>query len=189
MGAVAEGAHAVEGGNADSGGEISVRTAADSGFLEFPVNVSGERRRFFIEGDDACVTFHGQAVDTAADFQLAMLVYRLESAEAAIDTGGLFGALDAHIDFDDGVGGDHVCARAAADHSGIDGQATLQVIPLPHFGDLVREFEDGAVSFAGVETGVGGDAMSGEEYSPTPLRAVLTAPRGPAGSRTRTAAD
>ena len=76
--------------------------------------------RLFVERGYPGVAFHGQAVDAAFDVEFATFVKGLEGAEFAIEAGGLFGALDADIDFSDGFGGDHVGARSAANHSRID---------------------------------------------------------------------
>ena len=118
--------------------------------------------RFFVERDDSGVALHGHAVDAAFNGEFAVLVEGLQGAEFAIEGGGLLGALDAHVDFGDGFGGDHVGAGSSANHAGIHRQSLLQVGELGDGGDLAGEFEDGAVSFAGIESGVGGNAFDGQ---------------------------
>ncbi len=159
VGALADASHAVESGDADAGCEISVGAAADGGFFQFPINLFCDRLRFFVEGGDAGGAFHGKAVDAAVDGELAVFVEGFEGAEFFIKTRGLLCFLDADVDFYGGFGGDYVGAGAAADHAGVHRDSTLQVVELRDGGNLAREFEDGAVSLAGVEAGVGGDAF------------------------------
>ena len=80
----------------------------------------------------------------------------------AVEGGGLFRILDAHIDFDGGLGGDHVGPGAAANNAGIHRHTCAQVVEFRDGRDLAGEFEDGAVSLAGVEAGVSGDAFDRE---------------------------
>src|SRR5579871_5715824 len=120
VGAFADAAQAVERGDADAGGEVSVRTAADGGFLELPINLVGDGLRFLVEGGDSGSALHRQTVNAAFDAEFAVLVEGLQGAEFSVEGGGLLGALDAHVDFCDGFGGDDVGARSSANHAGID---------------------------------------------------------------------
>lgn len=153
------GAQAVESRDADAGGEVSIRASTDGSFFELPADLVGDGLRLLVERGDTGGALHGQAVDAAVDVQFAMLVEGLKGAHFSVKAGGLFGTFDADVDFGDGFGGNDVGARASANDAGIDGNSLLQVIEFRNYGNLAGEFEDGAVSFAGVEAGVGGDAF------------------------------
>ena len=126
--AVADSSHAVERGDADAGGEISVGASADGGFFQLPIDVVRDGLRFFVERGDAGGAFHGQAVDAAVDGELAVFVEGLQGAK-------LFGRgwrpaslLDADVDLDRGFGGDDVGAGSAADDAGVDGESPLRSV-------------------------------------------------------------
>ncbi len=159
---LADATHAIERGNSDAGGEVAVRTAADCCFVEFPVEFAGDRPCLLVKRCDSGIALHGQAVDATFDAERAMLVKRFQRAEAAVEAGGLLRSLDANIDFDRSFRRNHIGARTTADDSGIDRQTALQVVKLRHFDDLAREFENRAVSLAGFEACVRGDASDGE---------------------------
>src|SRR6476646_5793336 len=97
---------------------------------------------------------HWHAVDAAFHCELAMLVVGFQRAEFAVETFCLLRALDADVDFDHSLGGHDVGARASAEHARIHGHALLEIIELPECSDLVSQFDDGAVSFAGIESSV-----------------------------------
>ena len=119
VGAFTNGAETVERGDADAGGKVSIGAAAYGGFFQLPVDLFRDGLRLFVESCYAGVALHGQAVDAAFDVEFATFVERLEGVKFTIEAGGLLGALDAHVDFGDGFGGDHVGARASADDSWI----------------------------------------------------------------------
>ena len=115
---------------------------------------------FFVERGDSGSSFHRHAVDATLDRELAVFVERLEGVHLAIESGGLFCILDADIDFNRGLGGDDIGARASADHAGIDRHSLLQIVELGDGGDLTGEFDDCAVSFAWIEPSVRGYALT-----------------------------
>src|SRR5580704_9352645 len=127
--ALAHGAHAVERGNADAGGEVAVGA------------------------------FHGQTIDASRDLELAMLVEGLQRAQLAVETNFLFRALDAHVDLYGGFGGDYVGARASLNDTGIYRDSAPQIVELCDRRDLAGKFQDGAMAFAGIKARVRGDAF------------------------------
>src|SRR5579862_3571170 len=78
----------------------------------------------------------------------------------AVETSSLFSVLDADVDFHCRLGSDHIRARTSTDHARIRRNSLLQVVEPGNGGDLTREFDNRAVSFARVEPGMGGDAMN-----------------------------
>ena len=91
--ALADASHAVERGNADAGGEISVGAAADGGFFELPANLLRDRLRFFVEAATPAVRSMGRRLMPPFDCDLAVLVEGLEGAQFSIERGGLLGML------------------------------------------------------------------------------------------------
>src|SRR5215469_3031422 len=108
VGTFAAASHAVERGDAYSGGKVSIGSAAYGGFFELPVDFFRDLPRLLIEAGYSCGAFHWEAVDSAFDRELAMLVEGLQDTHFAVQTFCLLGALDADIDFDCGFGGDDV---------------------------------------------------------------------------------
>jgi 3-hydroxyacyl-[acyl-carrier-protein] dehydratase len=157
--ALADAAHAVKRGNAKAGGKISVRAAAHSGFVELPSYFTGDGLSFFVERGDPGGSFHGEAVDAAGNFEFAVFIEGLEGAKFAVDSGGLFRALDAHVDGNGGVRGDDIGAASPLNHAGIHRHALAQIVQLGDCCDLAREFENRTVSLARIESGMGRDAF------------------------------
>ena len=102
---------------------------------------------------------HGEAIDAAGHFEFAVLVERLEGAQLAVEAGGLFRALDADIDAHRSLGRDHIGARSALNHARVYRNALPQIVQLGDHRDLAGQFENGAVSFAGIESGMRSDAF------------------------------
>src|SRR5271166_288336 len=91
-----------------------------------------------------------------------MLVKGLEGTKFAIESGGLLCALNAHINADGGLGGNHIGARSALDHARIYRQACSQIIQFGDARNLPRQLKDRAVSFAGIEACMCGDAFDAQ---------------------------
>src|SRR5689334_4312966 len=108
MSAFAYSTQAVERRNADAGSEISVGTSTHRGFFQFPIELPGNGLRLLVKRGDARRPLHGKTVDAALNAQLAALVEWLESPDFAIEMLRLTCALDADIDLDLRLGGDHV---------------------------------------------------------------------------------
>src|SRR5271156_782165 len=75
--ALADATHAVEGGNAHAGGEVSVGASANGGFFEFPSCFAREVPGLLVERRDSCGALHREAVDGARDLELAVFVEKL----------------------------------------------------------------------------------------------------------------
>ncbi len=131
-------------------------TAASSS-LQF--DLAGNRLRFFVKGRYSSSALHREAVDAAGHFESALLVERLEGAQLAVKTGGLFCALDADIDAHRSLGRDHIGTGSALRYARVYRNALPQIVELGDHRDLAGQFENGAVSFAGIESGVGSDAF------------------------------
>ena len=127
VGAFADRAEAVEGGNAECGGEVAVRGAAGGGLVEPEAEFGGETAGLLVERDGPGLALHRGTVDAAGNLQLAVRIGTAQAAEEPVDAGGIAGASDAHIDIGEGVLGDDVGARASRDDAGIDGEAATQI--------------------------------------------------------------
>src|SRR5690348_4797881 len=120
MGALTQGAQPVEGGYAERGGKVAVRTAASRGLLhvhsddlpDFPGKLKQAHRAFS--------AFHGRAVDAAGDLERTVGVKGLERGEFPFKCGGVGGSGNAQIDLGPGFGGDYVAPRAALDHTRVN---------------------------------------------------------------------
>ena len=75
-----------------------------------------------------------------------------------------------------GFGRNDVDSRSSADDSDVHGQSVLQINEAGDLFDLARQLQDCIRAFLEIEAGVGGLAGYLTRYSPTPLRAVFTAP-------------
>jgi hypothetical protein len=190
VGAGACAAEAVERGDAEGGGEVSVGASADGGFFEFPVDLFGDCLRFFVERGDARGALHGHAVDAACDGEFAMFVDGAQGAEFAVERGGLLWLSLMRTSISTVASAamtlvrvppritpgltDRPCGRLFSLETAMIWRASsrMALCPLP-----------------GSSPACEATPFTVSVYSPTPLRAVLTAPRGAAGSSTSTAAD
>ena len=183
-------AHAVESGDTDAGGEVSVGATTDQRLLPVSSRSAARWLRFLVERGNAGRALHRQAVDAAVDCELAVLVERFQGAKFSIEGGGLFRVLmRTSIS---------TVASAAITLVRVPPRITPGLTETPRCRSF--NFEMAMIWRAssrmalcplpGSRPAWGSDAFHIHVYSPTPLRAVFTAPRVPAaGSRTRTAAD
>src|SRR6202041_1380344 len=123
----------------------SVGAAADGRFLELPVDLFGDGAGFLVKRGHAGGPLHGHAIDAAFEAKGAVFVDGLQRAEFSVEAGGLFGLLDANVDFGGGFGRDYVGAGSAADDAGIHRDSALQIVELREGGNLPRQFLDGTV--------------------------------------------
>src|SRR5580704_734204 len=157
--AFAHGAHAVERGNADAGGEVAVGASAYGGFVELPSGLASNGAGFLVERGHAVGAFHRQTIDASRDLELAMLIEGLQRAQLAVETNFLFRALDAQVDLYGGFGGDYVGARASLNDTGIYRDSAPQIVELCDRRDLAGYFQDGAMAFPGIKARMRGDAF------------------------------
>ena len=75
---MAIGAETVQGGNADSGGEISVATAAGRCVLQVETDLRRETACMFVKCGDPLVLLVGRSVEAASDPQLDVRIIRFE---------------------------------------------------------------------------------------------------------------
>src|SRR5579872_5406575 len=130
MSAFADAAKAVERGDAEGGGEVSVGTSANGGFVELPADFLRDGLRFLVESGDAFGALHRKTVDAAFNVELAEFVERFQSSQLAIESFCLLHFFDADVDLDAGFGGDDVGARASANHSRIHRDAVAKIVQL-----------------------------------------------------------
>ena len=183
--------HAVECGNADAGGEVSVGTSAHSGLLKFPVDVLRNGFRLFVKGGHSGCSFHRHSVDAAFDAKLAVFVEWPQGTELAIESRRPASLCLMRTSISTvGLSGDYVGASPAANYSRVHRDALLQIVELRDCCDLARELNDGAVSFAGIESGVRRQRPSRSGIIRRRLCAQSSLrPRPAAGSSTSTPAD
>ena len=128
MGAVADGAEAVERGNAEGGGEVSVGAAAGRGFAEGEAEFAGDGFGTGEEGG-AVFAFEGRAIEAAADLEFRAAMHGLQGVETLFEGAHVRVAPGAEIERGLGAVGDDVGAGAAGDDVGVDGDASAQVVP------------------------------------------------------------
>ena len=158
VGAVAYGAEAVQGGNAERGGEVSVGAAAGGGFTEGEMHFGGEGFGGVIECG-AHAAFERRAGEAAEDLETRAALDGLESVEAAFELTHVGGADGAKIDYRAGAFGDDIGTGAAFDDVDVDGGTAARIGEFYYARDLAGEFVDGVDAFFRREAGVGGAAM------------------------------
>jgi len=159
MGAVADGAEAVECGDACGGGEISVGAAADGAFPEREVHLRGE---CFGAGEErgAHFVFEGRAVEAAGDFEVSARMNWAKRMQAALQFAHVGNAEGAQVEDGASAFGDDVGARAAFHEAGVDGDAAAEIVPFFEARELLRQFVNGVDAFLGSEAGVRGAAVN-----------------------------
>jgi len=87
-----------------------------------------------------------------------MAIEGFERAQLLVYTGGVFHFGDADIEHRGSFGGNDVDSSPAFDEAGVEGEATLQIDHLRYKINQAGEFEDGALAFFEIESGVRGFA-------------------------------
>ena len=115
------------------------------------------------EFDGAAGALHGRAVDATFERQgAAGVAGGLERGKFALEARAVRGANCADVDFGPGFGGDDVGFGTAADDSGVDGDAALEIGEGAYTLKLTGQLEDGGAAAGEVDSGVGGDAVDGQ---------------------------
>src|SRR5208283_5695156 len=135
VGAFADGAEAVEGGNAEGGGEIAIGCAASRSFAESKAHLFGERFGASVEFG-AVLAFERRAIEAAAQFQLGAASNGFQSAESLFQGVHIGVTPGAKIEINFSAVGNDVGARAAIDEVGIDGNAVTGIVPFFNASDL-----------------------------------------------------
>lgn len=157
VGSCTDGSHAIEGGNAESRGEVAVRASSGGGLVQIEAEFPGQFSGLLEESDGSCLPLHGRAIDAAGDGEFAGGIDGLEPVEEALDTGGVPGPGDADVDLNVCLGGDDVGAGSSGDDAAVYGEAAGEVGEGGDALDLAGELEDGGVAPFEVDTGVRGD--------------------------------
>src|SRR5262249_60155166 len=100
--------------------------------------------------------FRGGPVAPAGDFNLAFAIERLERMHLLINDGRVLHAQNANINKGYGLRGNYVAARPTRYDAGVQSDSTFCVYEFCDGCELTREFEDRALAFFEVETGVSG---------------------------------
>ena len=156
--AFSDGAEAVEGGDAEGGGEVAVGGASGGGLVELEAKLGGQTAGLFVECDGARLALHRRTVETAGDGELTVWIGAAQRVEEPVDADGVAGMSDAHIDLGEGVFGNDVGARAAGDDAGIYGEAAAQIGEAGDGLQEAREFQNRRVAAGEVDAAVRGDA-------------------------------
>ena len=117
VGAFADGAEAIERGDAEGSRKVAVGAAAGEGFFEFDAEVAAERLSQPEELHDAGRALHRRAVQAAGDFDGAAFIVGLQRAA---ERGSV---AQADADIDPASFGHHVGPRTARDDSRVDDAA------------------------------------------------------------------
>ena len=158
----ADGTHAVQGGDVEGCGEVSVGASAGGGFVELEAELGGESAGLFVKGDGAGFTLHGRAVDASGDGEFAGGVGGSEAAEEAVDVSGVGGAGDTDVDFGVGFCGDYVGACAALEDADVDGELAGGVGEIGDGFDEAGELANGGVAAGEVDAAMGAYASDVE---------------------------
>jgi hypothetical protein len=161
VGAVAYGAEAVEGGDAEGGGEVAVGAAAGRGFAEREPEIAGNGFGAGVKGG-ALFAFERWAIEAAEDFEFRTAMNGLEGVEAFFEGAHIAVAPGAEIERSLGAVGDDVRAGAAGDDVRVDGDAAAEIVPLFEARDLCGEFVHRIEAFFGCEAGVRGATVDDE---------------------------
>src|ERR1700682_6102295 len=159
MSAVAHGAEAIEGGDAERRGEISVGAAAHGALAQGEIHLLRER---FGAGEEGCAhfAFERRAVKTAGDLQAGSPVKWTQGVQTAFHAAHVVNPHGTKIKNSARVFRNYVRARAAFDDAGVDGDAAAKIIPSFDPCELARQFVDGVDTFLRRETRVRGAAMN-----------------------------
>src|SRR5713226_6257476 len=158
MRAVADGAEAVEGGDAEGGGEISIRASTDGTFSQGEIHLL---RESFGAGEEKCAhfAFEWGAAEAAGDFKAGSPVKWSQSVQTALHRAHVGNPQGTQVKYSSGAFRNYVRARAAFDDAGIDGDAEAKIVPAFDARELPRQFVDGVDTFLWCETRVRGAAM------------------------------
>lgn len=150
---MADGAEAVEGGDAERGGEIAVGAAAGRAFTERPSHLSGKR---FGAREERCaaIAFERRAIEAAMNFQAGAAIEGAKRAEASFDAAHVGSVERAEIEESASAFSDDIDARAAFDDVSIDADAAAQVVPGADARELLGELVDGVDAFLRSEAGM-----------------------------------
>jgi hypothetical protein len=161
VGAVAYGAEAVEGGDAEGGGEVAVGAAAGCGFAKREAEFAGDGFGAGEKGGAVFVLERG-AIEPAVNFEFCAAMDGLQGVQALFEGAHVGVAPGAEIERGCSAVGDDVGAGAAGDDVGVDGDAAAEVVPLFQASDLRGEFVNGVDAFFGSKAGVGSAAVDDE---------------------------
>src|ERR1700694_3840659 len=158
MGAVADGAEAIEGGDAERGCEISVRATAHGALAQGEIHLLRER---FGASEKGCAhfAFERRAVEAAGDLQAGSPVKWAQGMQTAFHGAHVGNPHGTKIKNSARAFRNYVRARAAFDDAGVDGDAAAKIIPPFDPCELPRQFVDGVDTFLRCETRVRGAAM------------------------------
>lgn len=150
---MADGAEAVQRGDAEGGGEIAVGAAAGHAFTERPSHLSGKR---FGARKERCatLTFERRAIEAAVNFEAGAAIEGAKCAQASFDAAHVRSVERAEIEESASAFGDDIDARAAFDDVGINADAAAQVVPGADARELLGELVDGVDAFLRSEAGV-----------------------------------
>src|SRR6185437_16825060 len=140
MGAFANCAKPIECGNAECGGEVSVRTTSDRRLLQIPIELLRDLGGFLIERDHAASPFHRRTIDSAFEDDLALWIEWLKRLEPAIQIFSSVLRGDADIDDRFGFSRDDIGSSATARHTYIESGAVIAVREFGQAQYLPRQF-------------------------------------------------
>ena len=159
MGSVAHRAQTIECRNAEGGGEITVRPAADRSLVKLEAKFGCGLGRHPVEADGGGRTLEGRTLHASKNFEAAPWIARAQPMNSSICARGLGCGEESDIDDNFGKISDHVGANASGDESGVEGESLRRTGEPADGDDLVGSLDDGRGAALEVESGVGGTAM------------------------------
>lgn len=156
---MADGAEAVERGDAEGGGEIAVGAAAGGAFAEAQAYLRGEGFGAR-EERGAALVFERSTIEAAVNFETRAAMDGAKRAEASFDAAHVRSVESAKVEESPGAFGNDVDARAAFDDVGVDADTAAWIVPFTDARDLLGKLVDGVDAFLRGEAGMRGAAMN-----------------------------
>src|SRR5207248_10310187 len=112
--------------------------SAGCGFLQLPSEFSSNSFRLLKQLNNFSGALHGRTVQTAADFELALSVKRLERAKLLGHAFLVIGVRNTNVNFRYGFSRDNISASAATNDAHVYGEAALKFCERGDALDLPR---------------------------------------------------
>jgi len=157
MRAVAHGAEAIEGGDAERGCEISVRATAHGALAQGEIHLL--RERFARAKRVALILRSSGGRSKPPVISSGLPVKWTQSVQTAFHAAHVGNPHGTKIKNSARAFRNYVRARTAFDDAGVDGDAVAKIIPAFDARELPRQFVDGVDAFLRCETRVRGAAM------------------------------
>ena len=152
-------AHAIERGDTQRRGKVSVRSATRRRLFERPPHLLRESFRFAKQLGRSGLALHRRAVDSTRHRQLARSVRGAQRTKHALNRSSIAGSCNPHIDLRNTLCGDDIGARSAGDDTGVDRETFAEIRECRDLLYEPRHLQNSRVAALKVHTGVRRDAL------------------------------